>query len=344
MTCSWFGHAQTAPGVAIVGDTVGRNVKPADRTSRQHDRPPDWSPDRSIGAHGEGSVLRLPPTEAGTHMRGRFSPAVARDQTLGICSSRSDPGAHVNPQLRDVYKNMLRHGLNALALANWHEHYMHLNETSNMAVLSAAHAAEILIKARIAQEHPLLIFEHIPKVTQSKSKLLEFEDLFTNGRTLDYADLPARLWAATGITVPALERYKTFGKVRNAIQHFAPPGRLDTEVSAFIYEVIDPFIHSCWGLYAIDYNEDSERHAYLIKTLIQRGISFRISPDASESWDFTCEVLDDEEKVTTLFARLNSEAKALRKKVHRTKSQQVRPRNRLAASRSGQTPSGVAKK
>jgi len=250
----------------------------------------------------------------------------------------------MNPQLRDVYKNMLGHGLNALALANWHEHYMHLNETSNMAVLSAAHAAEILIKARIAQEHPLLIFDQIPKVTQSKSKLLEFEDLFTNGRTLDYADLPARLWAATGITVPALERYKTFGKVRNAIQHFAPPGRLDTEVSAFIYEVIDPFIHSCWDLYAIDYNEDSERHAYLIQTLIQREVSFKISPDASESWDFTCEVLDDEQKATPLFAQLNAEARALRKKVSRSKSQQARRELRRATGRSGRTPSGSAKK
>jgi hypothetical protein len=249
----------------------------------------------------------------------------------------------VNPQLRDVYKNMLGHGLNALALANWHEHYMHLNETSNMAVLSAAHAAEILIKARIAQEHPLLIFDQIPKVTQSKSKLLEFEDLFANGRTLDYADLPPRLWAATGITVPALERYKNFGKLRNAIQHFAPPGRLDTEVSAFIYEVIDPFIHSCWDLYAIDYNEDSEPHAYLIKTLIQRGVSFKISPDATESWDFTCEVLDDEEKATPLFGRLNAEAKALRRKVRRAKAQKAR-RKQGATTRRGSMPGGSSKK
>lgn len=234
----------------------------------------------------------------------------------------------MNPQLKDVYKNMLRLGLNALALANWHEHYAHMNETSNMAVLSAAHAAEILIKARIAQEHPLLIFDQIPKVTQSKSKLLDFEDLFTNGRTLDYADLPARLWAATGITVPALERYKKFGKLRNAIQHFAPPARGDTEVSQYIYEVIDPFINSCWGLYAIDYNEDAEPHAYLIKTLIRRGIPFLISPDASESWDFACEVMDDDEMSTPLFARIDKEAKAMRRKVRRAKSQQARRRGR----------------
>lgn len=230
----------------------------------------------------------------------------------------------MNPELRDIYKNMLRLGLNALALANWHEHYMHMNETSNMAVLSAAHAAEILIKARIAQEHPLLIFDQIPKVTQSKSTLLEFEDLFVNGRTLDYADLPARLWAATGITVPALDQYKSFGKLRNAIQHFAPPGRLGTQVSTFIYEVIDPFINSCWDLYAVDYNEDSEPHAYLIKTLIRRGVSFKVSPDATESWDFTCKVLNEDEKATPLFARLDAEAKALRRKVRRARAQQAR--------------------
>lgn len=197
-----------------------------------------------------------------------------------------------------------------------------MNETSNMAVLAAAHAAEILIKARIAQEHPLLIFDQIPKVTQSKSKLLEFDDLFTSGRTLDYADLPARLWAATGITVPALERYRAFGKLRNAIQHFAPPAKRNNEVSQFIYEVIDPFINSSWGLYAIDYNEDSEPHAYLIQILIRRGVPFLISPDASESWDFACDVMDAEEKATPLFARIDREARALRRKVRRAKAQQ----------------------
>lgn len=240
----------------------------------------------------------------------------------------------MNPGLRDVYKNMLGHGLNALAMANWHEHYAHMNETSNMAVLSAAHAAEILIKARIAQEHPLLIFEQIPKVTQSKSKLLDFEDLFANGRTVDYADLPSRLWAATGITVPALERFKSFGKLRNAIQHFAPPGQLDTPVSEFIYEVIDPFINECWGLFAIDYNEDSEPHAYLIDALVRRQVPFIMSPNASESWDFTCGVISEEDQATPLFARLDAEAKQLRKKVRRAKAQQARRKRTGSVSRS----------
>jgi hypothetical protein len=242
----------------------------------------------------------------------------------------------VNPQLRDVYKNMLGLGLNALRLANWNEHYFHGHDTSNIAVLTATHAAEILIKARIAQEHPLLIFDQIPKTTQSKSKLLEFEDLFENGRTIDYADLPARLWAATGITLPALDRYKRLGKLRNAIQHFAaPPKRGEAQVSEFIYEVIDPFINSCWGLFAIDYNEDDEPHAYLIPTLIRRNIPFLLSPWASESWDFTCEHVNDEEKASPLFRRLDAQARALRPKVRRSKAQTMR-RKREAYERKRQ--------
>ncbi len=160
------------------------------------------------------------------------------------------------------------------------------NSTPALSALQAAHAAELLIKARIAEEHPLLIFEQIPKASESASGLLDFKDLFRKGRTLDYADLPARLWAATGMKLPGLDLFNEFGRLRNAIQHFASPGvDVSEEVTKFIYGVIDPLIHECWGKFAIDYNEDTEPHRYLMEIVIRREVSFLVSTVAADCWD-----------------------------------------------------------
>jgi hypothetical protein len=192
----------------------------------------------------------------------------------------------MNPLLRDVHLNIRNLGLAALAHANWHAHYRHPNNdaTGELSVLQAAHAAELLIKARIAQEHPLLIFDQLPKSSTTATGVLSFQDLFENGRTFDYSDLPARLWAVTGQQLPGLARFREFGKLRNAIQHFAPPDALGDEVSRFIFEVIGPLIHDSWGLFAIDYNEDDDPYTYLMAFLVRREIPFAVSPDAAKDW------------------------------------------------------------
>lgn len=192
----------------------------------------------------------------------------------------------MNPELRNVHANIRSLGLDALAHANWHAHYMHMNNsTPALSALQAAHAAELLIKARIAEEHPLLIFEQIPKASESASGLLDFKDLFRKGRTLDYADLPARLWAATGMKLPGLDLFSEFGRLRNAIQHFASPGvDVSEEVTKFIYGVIDPLIHECWGEFAIDFNEDTEQD-YLMEAVVRREVLFLVSSDAAKCWD-----------------------------------------------------------
>ncbi len=61
-----------------------------------------------------------------------------------------------------------------------------------LCVVHAAHAAEILLKARIAQEHPLLIFSKLPKSLPTKDALTLI-DLLENGRTLSYDELPDQL-------------------------------------------------------------------------------------------------------------------------------------------------------
>ena len=161
----------------------------------------------------------------------------------------------MNLALSDVWTHMRDLGLGALAHANRHAAYaaMENKRWPELSVLQAAHAAELLIKARIAEEHPLLVFEKLPRSTKSAGPMLDVQDLFRYGRTLQWADLPERLWAATGLVIPNQERCDSLGQLRNGLQHFAPPTAVDAseETLRFVFKVIDPFINDCWGLFAI---------------------------------------------------------------------------------------------
>ena len=198
----------------------------------------------------------------------------------------------MNPALKGIWEHMRSLGLGALAHANRHAAYMAIDNQRwpELSVLQAAHAAELLIKARIAQEHPLLIFEHVPRPSQASAAHLDLEDLFKQGRTFQWSDLPDRLWAATGLSIPNKDRFVSFGKLRNGIQHFAPTpdGDPSEETLRFVFEVIDPFINDCWGLFAIDYDEDDEPYVYFVMALVNREIPFLISPEAAaefQHWD-----------------------------------------------------------
>lgn len=226
----------------------------------------------------------------------------------------------MNPSLKDVWQHMQSLGLGALAHANRHAAYQAQENITwpELSVLQAAHAAELLIKARIAQEHPLLIFEELPRSTQSTSERLDLIDLFEKGKTLQWKDLPERLWAATGISLPNKLLFEAFGRLRNGIQHFAPPPEKDPtqETLHFIFNVVDPFINSCWGLYAVDYDEDYEPYLYFVNALVSREILFLVSPEAAETfddwdveWDKTSKIYKNE-----MFKRINEAKKLIKPK------------------------------
>lgn len=143
-------------------------------------------------------------------------------------------------------------------------------------VIQAAHAAELLIKAAIAKEHPLLIFSTLPKSNSANGEFLSFEDLFENAKTIQYSELPERLWSSTGYKIGSLETYNSFGKLRNCIQHFATPNyALSYETSDFIYEIIDPILEKFWGEVAVDYVDLSEHQDDFFEILAHRGIKAR---------------------------------------------------------------------
>ena len=136
-----------------------------------------------------------------------------------------------------------------------------------IAAVQAAHGAELIIKARIAQEHPLLIFSTLPKPPAGDAeRLLDVEELMTKGRTATYFELPDLLWAATGYRVPQLERYVEFGKLRNMLQHLLRPSNaeLSDRTLEYVFTVVEPMVQDFWGdscadsAYLDPYSEDNQ--------------------------------------------------------------------------------------
>ncbi|KPQ32814.1 MAG: hypothetical protein HLUCCA11_20465 [Phormidesmis priestleyi Ana] len=118
--------------------------------------------------------------------------------------------------MKDVSKNMRMAGMmlfqDSLLEA--------LSRNRLRCIVHMAQGAEILLKARIADEHPLLIFSKVPnrKANQTQLSLI---DLLEKGRTLSYSELPDQLWAVTETPIPNIDAYQEFGKLRNQIIHFS---------------------------------------------------------------------------------------------------------------------------
>ena len=111
----------------------------------------------------------------------------------------------ISEHMRDFGLSLLARGV---VDATFSEYYNPSAHAISVAICSQA--AEILIKARIAQEHPLLIFSKLPKLKNINDRNLELQDLFEHGRTLMYSELPDLLWATTGYRVANLERYVSY--------------------------------------------------------------------------------------------------------------------------------------
>jgi hypothetical protein len=185
-----------------------------------------------------------------------------------------------------------------------------------MCVVHAAHAAEILLKARIAQEHPLLIFSKLPKAEPNKSSLTLI-DLLESGRTLSYEELPDQLWATTGIKIERVQQYREFGRLRNQFVHFsmANAEALDRVTIRYLLEVLDPLAESFWGSSVIDFItkdpqdyyvsfvgsglfEDAIRKAFVIDERLRRLLG-DASKAAWESMNAHCEEMEELDRAKT---------------------------------------------
>jgi hypothetical protein len=100
--------------------------------------------------------------------------------------------------------------------------------------------------------------------------------LLKEGRTLTYSELPDRLWAATGYRIADGARFKSFGLLRNQIQHLAQPeGDLAEEALRFTFRVIEPLIFHFWQETVLSNLEDPDTDEYLVERLDDLGIKYR---------------------------------------------------------------------
>lgn len=149
-----------------------------------------------------------------------------------------------------------------------------------LGVLQAAHAGELLIKALIAKEHPLLIFKNLHEISEGGIDEFDVETLLTKGKTHDFSRLPNVYFAVRGVKIPDSKSFQEIGKIRNQIQHFVEPENLDFQEIAlnFIFKNIDPLLFENYALCAIDFIDD-ETYDYLVKILIESETKFHIPKD-----------------------------------------------------------------
>lgn len=161
----------------------------------------------------------------------------------------------MHPYTKQVANHMKDFGFHILGRAIYDATFNEMMKpfSHTLSVVHAAHGAEILIKARIAQEHPLLIFSSYPKSKTTTSNL-SVKELFQHGRTLLYSELPEALWAATGYRIKQVDEFLKFGALRNGLVHFAAP-EFDAaaETLKFVFEVIDPIVRDFWDKTFVEY-------------------------------------------------------------------------------------------
>jgi hypothetical protein len=199
----------------------------------------------------------------------RFTPA-------SQAAERGPPTKSMHPDTRGIAAHMKEFGLHLLGRSLVDVTFSEMGQpyAHAMGVARCAHAVEITIKARIAEEHPLLIFVRVPK--PAPKSLLGIERLMTEGRTLTYADLPDALWATTGYQIPDIQQFQEFGRLRNTITHLVVPNfDLCEATLRFAFQVIEPMIYDFWQSDIVEYYESYlEEEEYLAETLQRYGISF----------------------------------------------------------------------
>lgn len=157
-------------------------------------------------------------------------------------------------QMRDFGLSMVAKGVVNATFSEAGEPYSHA-----MGLVQVANGFEILIKSKIVEEHPLLVFNKIPKEANLLDGNIKMEDLIEHGQTIMYSELPDRLWATTGYKIDPIELFNRFGRVRNQIIHFAVPKiSLSDLTLEFTFKIIEKAINSWWDTTILDYSQDHD--------------------------------------------------------------------------------------
>lgn len=183
----------------------------------------------------------------------------------------------MHDSLKGISTRILGLATDALKRANTDAVYFDpgMEHRQSLAPLVAAHAGELLLKALIAKEHPLLLFKNIGEKTTDDE--IDLDWLLKNGRTHDFSRLPSVLWATSGIRVPDIDSYRRIAALRNQIQHFVHDRDSDVQYVClnFIYSNIDPLLNKHFGIAACEFHED-EFDDYVIGCLFAHQIKFTV--------------------------------------------------------------------
>lgn len=180
-------------------------------------------------------------------------------------------------QMREFGLHMIGKGVVNATFSEQGSPYSHA-----MGVVHVANGFEILIKSKIVEEHPLLVFTKIPKETNTQDGNIKFQDLIEHGQTIMYSELPERLWATTGYKIEPISLYNEFGKIRNQIIHFAVPQISLSDLTLnFTFKVIEKTINQWWDTtileYAMEYDHDYCQ--YVFKELQRLNINTNYKVD-----------------------------------------------------------------
>lgn len=154
----------------------------------------------------------------------------------------------MDEKLKNVSGHMYEFAMALLGHSLWHAIMSGPGNSGVFSLMHAAHGGELIVKAAIAKQHPLLILSKLPGIAQQEGKILEFEDIVKAGKTLNYSELPNVLWAATGYKIKSIDIYREVGEIRNSAQHFSAPV-IDYQklVLSYLCLVVDPILIEFWG-------------------------------------------------------------------------------------------------
>lgn len=172
----------------------------------------------------------------------------------------------VNPGLAEHMKDfglhMVGKGIVNATFSECYNPYAHA-----MSIVHIAHGAEILFKARIVEQNPLLIFSNYPKWSQSKKEQIDFIALLETEHTIKFSALPKILSVEIGYDIDNSNLFTEFGKLRNEIVHLKVPHlELNDLALNFTFRVIERAVNDWWDKtifnYAVNYDEVYLEYAF----------------------------------------------------------------------------------
>jgi len=172
-------------------------------------------------------------------------------------------------------------GYSALAQANTQAVYdgPESEGSDALSIVSSVFAGELIIKAIIAKQHPLLIFKNLFELGPSDTSPISIEKLLLKGKTYTFGELPNLLWTCTGYQISELILFREIQKARNAIVHFCSPDDPDLKLLSlqFLYRVIDPLLKQHFDECVIEFHNDhSVDYSYVVACLIRKEILFSV--------------------------------------------------------------------